>query len=1830
MKLNINRVFKELSKFSFISHAITKIKNVKSDRDEKSFNLLIIRSTALVLSVLLIGFLIFSGSSEAFSSTWHQTQWNGGVGSSTTNQYSSATGIDDSTSGQFSLSTQEKITNGSFDSNTNNWGHGLTEIAPELVASSIKTAATATTHSLTYASTPQVGNLLVATIGFNGNPGTVGVPTGWVKATESFINNSAILGRVAIYYKVVQSGDPSSFTVTNSTSTAVNFNIMELTGVDLTDPVDRTSTVNSGASSTTSTAIPNTLETRRAKAISVAGVVYESSSAFTSWSNSFINTNATAAYGYSASKVLSTKQQVSTTFTAVTARRNAGALVVFRGALTSQQNTIIPGVVQSKHYATEFSHALTLNSAPTVGNVLVAAVSYAGNPGTIRLPSGWVQSVSVTNTSSLGRVEIYHKVVQSGDPQTFVIYTSTASVVNYTLHELSGIDTSNPLDVTSSVQSAATTLATVNIPATATTSTANAIAIARVKFDNTSAYTSWSNGFSNVVATTNYGYTGTKILSSTQAVSTTFTGVTARRNAGAVAVYKAAPSATPAIVQTKVFTYNTSTALAVQYDYQPKKGNTLFATFNTRSNVGDVTAPSGWTQVAYSESASGRATYLYSKVATASESIDQFFNMQYSNSGSIAIYEVRGIYASSALDRLSTFANQSSNPITFSISAPTQNSAFILGAMGSSTTSGYPTAWSTNGFSTIFGVTASEFQSGHIIQSTASAYNLSFVNASARIVQGYLAAFKAGGNYVDLSTNTDIKRSGASSAKVVASPYTDARFTQSINVGDTETYTISTYVYSDGSAIDNSVAQLYFDGAAITTNYQSVGSGWYKLSADVGGRAENIDYGLEIKSSSTVYVDDFSVNRYSATGTLTSNVFDTERLSNWGALNYVTSGSGTVAVKARSSNDPNMLGAPNFSTCTAIVSGADMSSGTNGCVTDAERYVQYQVLLTRASGLSPVFEDITIDYVGADQTPPDSNASNIEMFKSDGGDSVSLNGWTNGNTPYFTWDSGVDNAGGIGVVGYCVYLGTDETADPITTKGMLGTGDLEVRSSCPYATANSHLDTSLPDVLSTQLTTSNTPYYLNIKAIDGNDNIYTGSAESFHFRFDNTAPTNPAFINAPSNFINTKHATLTWPTSGGSAAADSNSGIAGLQYRIGGSGTWYGDSHSGTQAFDDLLANDGSYDTQSSPDYADLIEGSNVIYFRSYDQAGNVSIGTVTTVLKVNTAGAPSAPQNLEATPSTNTTNSFAFSWIAPATFVGNENNLTYCYTINALPTVTNCTFTAAGVTSIPAGAYATQPGVNVIYVVARDESSSINYSTFATAEFTANTAAPGLPLNTDIADTSVRASSNWRLVISWETPDDVGAGIASYQVYRSTDQSAWSKAGSTSGSSYVDTSLSQVEYFYKVRACDSANNCGAYSSIISETPTGRYTTPPLLTTAGGSARVSDIQTRSAKFSWSTDRNADTKIAFGTTSGQYGSTEAYNSVQTTDHEIDIDNLTPGTTYYFVARWTDTDGNTGTTTEQVFSTLPPPTVEDVNAIEIALTSATVQYTTTGAAKVKVYYGQTSGFGAVIESSTSLTKSTYLTQLKNLLDGTKYFYKINTFDASGFEYDGTTLTFETPPAPKIINLRFQPVEGEKSSTQLITWETNVPATSELSYGILGGETLTALDTTLTLSHSIQIKDLVDDSNYSLVARSRDAKSNLATSDTQTFKTELDTRPPKVSDVIVSTSIRGVGGEARGQIIVSWKTDEPATSQVSYGEGTSGDVGSSTTQDGRLTLDHAVVISDLSTSKVYTVLPISYDKGQNKAVGDKQSAIIGRGSESALGIIFSVLQKIFGFGK
>jgi hypothetical protein len=519
-----------------------------------------------------------------------------------------------------------------------------------------------------------------------------------------------------------------------------------------------------------------------------------------------------------------------------------------------------------------------------------------------------------------------------------------------------------------------------------------------------------------------------------------------------------------------------------------------------------------------------------------------------------------------------------------------------------------------------------------------------------------------------------------------------------------------------------------------------------------------------------------------------------------------------------------------------------------------------------------------------------------------------------------------------------------------------------------------------------------------------------------------------------------------------------------------------------------------------------------------------------------------------------------------------------------------------------------------------------------ATSDFYVQTPAPGIPRNIDIADVSVKSEESWKLALSWEAPSE--GEVATYEIHRSTSEGgSYTEIGSTNGGiAYFDVGLSQQTYYYKVRACDAAESCGEFTSVVSMLPTGKFTEAASLSS---DPEVVDITTKRATVQWTTDRDSDSKISYGKKSKSYFDSEPSNSDQVTDHEIALTDLSPGTKYYFKSKWTDEDGNTGESKEYTFSTLPAPTIEDPKVKTQGIDRITLEYTVEGADKVRIYYGETSAFGGTYELSTSSDSQKYDTTIESLKDGTKYFYKINTFDSEGDEYDGNILTFETLPRPKINNIKIQQVKGTAQPTVLVVWETNTEVSSVVTYypqGNLGAAKDLVNIASVKGRHRMLVEGLLPQTPYSLIVSGRDRAGNEARSDVQNFTTATDTRPPMVTNMKVEGTIinTGNGGENEkmAQLLISWDTDEAATSQVEYGEGSGTVYTQKTQEDNSLTYNHVVVISNLVPSRVYHLRAVSKDKASNEGFSIDNVTITPKATDSALNLVIQNLSEVFGF--
>ncbi len=543
--------------------------------------------------------------------------------------------------------------------------------------------------------------------------------------------------------------------------------------------------------------------------------------------------------------------------------------------------------------------------------------------------------------------------------------------------------------------------------------------------------------------------------------------------------------------------------------------------------------------------------------------------------------------------------------------------------------------------------------------------------------------------------------------------------------------------------------------------------------------------------------------------------------------------------------------------------------------------------------------------------------------------------------------------------------------------------------------------------------------------------------------------------------------------------------------------------------------------------------------------------------------------------------------------------------------------------------------GANTIYVVAVDKAHNYSPTNTISSTFFLNTELPDPPTNLIIADSSIKDVSMWRAALIWDEPVYRGTGDLTYTLQRSEDGETWETVKTTTGLAHIDTVPESKAYYWRVGTMDNSDESilnPSYSNAVTIIPRGKYTSPPTLTSGPA---ASSITTTKATISWTTNRNADSKIAFGLASGNYFEWEPSISTHTTEHMIPLSNLDPGTDYFYRAKWTDEDGNTGQSDEKIFTTQPPPEVKEVRISNLGISSTIINFTTKNASKVKIYYGTSTSFGGIKEIGTSKLETTYSVEIDKLEDGTKYFYQINTFDEEGEEYTGTILDFQTLPRPRVSNVLVQQVAKTAESTLLVTWESNTKISSIVTFYPEKNPELMQDIVELDLvqgEHRMLIKGLLPDTSYIIKVRGRDVIGNEAESENIRVTTSSDSRPPQISAMnIEGTNIlysEGTSQSTSSQLIVTWTTDEAATSQIEYGEGSGESYSQLTQEDRNLSFNHVVIISGLTPSKVYHLRAISKDAAGNESKSIDTVTITPKATDSAFYLVVTTLQEAFNF--
>ena len=865
---------------------------------------------------------------------------------------------------------------------------------------------------------------------------------------------------------------------------------------------------------------------------------------------------------------------------------------------------------------------------------------------------------------------------------------------------------------------------------------------------------------------------------------------------------------------------------------------------------------------------------------------------------------------------------------------------------------------------------------------------------------------------------------------------------------------------------------------------------------------------------------------------------------------------------------------------------AGLTAGTN-------HYMQVKASLISPDGLystgTPVMESYTVYYLKDIDPPtnPDTVSATLD------GSPLTTQTWTNTTGEVtFSFSGATDPESGV--AGYYTYFGTSATGDPSDYQAHVG-GQSDTQTLKKTIASGNY-------------------YYFRIKSKDVAGNISSAST-LFEVGCDTSSPDKPSQITVdPAGYTTENSFDFSWPE-----VTTSVSGIKWYEYKRSTDAAWSHTADSSVKSVNDILA---------------YQEGANTFYVRSVNNAGTASSSYVQ-VTYYWSGEAPPRPDNVAVTPGSATENDFTITWDKPAQGPGDSPIVGYRYSINTPPTISNTTYIASTAAHVSVGPdhFATRQGENTVYVVSQNEAGKNSFlpAYYSTATFSCQTTAPPTPVSVGAYDSSDKVYSRWMLTIQWQA----GSGqdpttFDHYAIERSTNGTSFSSlANVSSATTYVDSSnlSDQTTYYYRIKAVDNAGSTSAVSTTVSAKPTGKYLTPPTI--------ISEVQTSikssEATIKWSTNRPSTSYVRYGTSENDLR--ESKGTFETAvNHEVTINGLTGATRYYYQVQ--SADENRDYPLSQAYSstyslvTLASPAVSNVDVANITLDSADISWETTTVSSSQILYGGTASYGKTLEDTSSNSTTKHQVKIADLNNSSTYHFKITATDENGNGLVSDDYSFETLPLPKIETVNIEQIKDKAEQTVKIKWTSNVATSSIVRYSAVGEKEKEVAKAKLETEHEQEIVGLSDSTKYTFFAEGRDQFGNLATSAAVTYQTQNDSRAPKLSDVTSETSNVGYGEKDKGQMAVSWKSDEPSTSLVEYGKGLSGDLTQKTVEDKTLTNDHLVIISDLEPNQPYRFRADSADKAGNIAKTDETVVVVGDVQKSVLSIILQSIRNAFGW--
>ncbi|HLM84182.1 MAG TPA: fibronectin type III domain-containing protein, partial [Candidatus Bathyarchaeia archaeon] len=275
-----------------------------------------------------------------------------------------------------------------------------------------------------------------------------------------------------------------------------------------------------------------------------------------------------------------------------------------------------------------------------------------------------------------------------------------------------------------------------------------------------------------------------------------------------------------------------------------------------------------------------------------------------------------------------------------------------------------------------------------------------------------------------------------------------------------------------------------------------------------------------------------------------------------------------------------------------------------------------------------------------------------------------------------------------------------------------------------------------------------------------------------------------------------------------------------------------------------------------------------------------------------------------------------------------------------------------------------------------------------------------------------------------------------------------------------------------------------------------------------------------------------------------------------------------------------------------------------ALPSGTTSKTLAVTTNEKSACKYSTSSGTAYADMTNSFSTSDGISHSANISGLTDGKSYNYYVRCIDTAVIPNVDTSdykISFSiNSPAPQDVTPPTisggSPTGTLAAGTAQATLKVSTNENATCKYSTTSGTAYSSMSntfsTTGSTSHSTSISGLIDGKSYSYFVRCRDAAGNATTNDYPVSFSVASSQAfgPIISSVSAKTL-------SLSSVVVTWKTDKPATSQVEYGTTTS--YGNSTSLDSNLVTSHSQDLTGLSKNIRYHFRVRSKDANGNETV-------------------------------